>query len=405
MNWRPIINSNKSKEVHEIIMQIVSSVEGAPIKREIGLMNGICGEMLFFSYLNKYTNTNRYSNQIAKRYEIIIEDISTFNRLPGTMCFGTIGIIWTLNHLIKNNFIKADISFGTFFNYFSEYISIYSKEGDFDFLHGSSGTVLGLLDVYKRNSNVSIPLQYFFKELENNSIQTEQTAKWVTTIMVDRNNEDVCNLSFAHGITSTIVILCELLKNSPDNKKIKTLLIKSINFLLESKLNDKNSTSIFPPWVLKSKPQNNGGSRLGWCYGDLGCAITLYKAGKILRNQRYITEAIDILLHSVKRKRREDTQILDASFCHGTAGVAHIYNRFYQKTRLQDFKDASLYWYEQTLQFANKNSDEVFMYFNRVADKCQRDHSLLSGSLGIGLSLMTANSNVSPKWDRCFLLS
>jgi hypothetical protein len=87
-----------------------------------------------------------------------------------------------------------------------------------------------------------------------------------------------------------------------------------------------------------------------------------------------------------------DGSVEETSICHGSAGLAHIFNRVCQATGAEAARQAA----EARLSM--------------VMDACQhRDvppgPDLLTGSAGIGLVLLGAASEVEPCWDRLLLLS
>ena len=98
---------------------------------------------------------------------------------------------------------------------------------------------------------------------------------------------------------------------------------------------------------------------------------------------------------------------MDAGICHGTAGVAHIFQRIFQDTGLPVFKDTANYWYEQTLEQANipEGLAGYLPYFINEPVHLAQARGFLVGISGIGLSLLHAVSDNRPDWDECLLLS
>ncbi|SRR6266536_3468501 len=42
--------------------------------------------------------------------------------------------------------------------------------------------------------------------------------------------------------------------------------------------------------------------------------------------------------------------VKDAGLCHGAAGLGHIFNRLFQATGEEVFREAARYWFERTLE-------------------------------------------------------
>ncbi len=112
---------------------------------------------------------------------------------------------------------------------------------------------------------------------------------------------------------------------------------------------------------------------------------------------------LQLLSNCANLKNKEKAFVIDSGFCHGSVGVAHIFNRVYQLTKITKFKDAASFWYKETLNFAKFNNG--YAGYMAYKDNWQPDLGLIQGVAGIGLSLMSATSTLAPKWDECFLLS
>lgn len=146
-------------------------------------------------------------------------------------------------------------------------------------------------------------------------------------------------------------------------------------------------------------------SRLAWCYGDLGAAIAFWQAGNTLGEQRWKTEALHILQHASKRIDLHANQVVDAGICHGTAGIAHIFNRFYRETKQIFLKDAADYWINETLKMATQKDGLCGYKAWQGEEGWVAQQGLLEGIAGIGLVLISYLSTEDAAWDKAFLLS
>jgi hypothetical protein len=99
--------------------------------------------------------------------------------------------------------------------------------------------------------------------------------------------------------------------------------------------------------------------------------------------------------------------VADASFCHGTAGIAHIYNRMYQSTGGNHYKLAARFWLNETLKMAMHNNGIAgYRYWYPSSEDNYKDEpGLLEGAAGIGLVIMAAISDLEPVWDEALMLS
>src|SRR5262249_30350792 len=122
---------------------------------------------------------------------------------------------------------------------------------------------------------------------------------------------------------------------------------RSVDWLLAQP--PSQGPSRFPNWSVDADHEPHyGPSRVAWCYGDLGVSAALLRASRCVDEPRWEKEAIAIARKEATRFD-DTTGIRDAGLCHGTAGVAHIFNRMFQATGDVLLGDASRFWFERTL--------------------------------------------------------
>lgn len=140
--------------------------------------------------------------------------------------------------------------------------------------------------------------------------------------------------------------------------------------------------------------------RSAWCYGAPGAAIALWQA---LNARGLPTNAAEELALRFLSESPTTADVGDAMFCHGTAGLAHISNRFYQATLDERFKELSIEWFRETL--ARRRSGEGVGGFlaQSVSVRPAINPSFVDGSIGLGLSLAAAIGSMEPSWDALLL--
>jgi lantibiotic modifying enzyme len=122
-------------------------------------------------------------------------------------------------------------------------------------------------------------------------------------------------------------------------------------------------------------------SPLAWCYGDPGVAAALCVAGW----HEYATD----IAECAAARSIADNSIGDASICHGSAGLAHIFNRLHQATGTPSLRVAAEDWLSHLMD----------------AQLADLDSGFLTGAAGVGLVLLAAATPLEPRWDRVLLLS
>jgi len=149
-------------------------------------------------------------------------------------------------------------------------------------------------------------------------------------------------------------------------------------------------------------------ARLAWCYGDPGVAAALIVAGGACGERRWEDEGIRIGLRAAKRLPAE-AGVKDAGLCHGAAGLAHIFHRFYLTTGREEFFRAARLWFAQVFAMRGE-SGEFGGYQSYGPDREGRlgwhdDSGFLTGAGGIVLALAAAIRNTDAVWDRALMLS
>jgi lantibiotic modifying enzyme len=406
MQWKPIIEDHVFKsaitdKLNSISNVIIEQIDKFP---NPGLLDGKAGISIFFSYLDKYTNTDNYSDIIN---DLIIDSFSSINNgfnFP-SYCSGISGILWTIDHLKTEGVIEADDYCDELIPFIEERMLAFAAEANFDYLHGAIGIGLYLLNC---TTETNFPrIQQLIDLLEEKGIKENNTIKWVS-ILNRETQQNVYNLSLSHGMSSTIIFLNAVLKKYPGNKQVSTLSAHTINYLLSQKDDRReNQSSRFPSHVDIDTLTAHTGDRLAWCYGDLGNAIALYNAGIVFHKKELIDEAVQVMIHASKQTDLNKNFVKDAGVCHGTAGIAHIFNRFYQATGDETFRRSAVYWIEKTLEMAVFKDGLAGYKTHRNGEKSNwiNEISLLEGVAGIGLVLLSTISPDEPRWDKCLLLS
>lgn len=400
--WEPLITDYKTKEIISSKIDEITQAINTHAKdvNNISVILGETGFSLYYAYLDKFNGANKNLDRIESHLTNIYEAINSGYR-DTTLSSGLSGVIWTLNHLKKAEIIDDTENYQEIIDWLFISMKHSCQTAYFDYLHGAVGVGKATSEFYPY-----LKTDFFedlLTKLEEFGIKDNDTIAWESYLHLNHEAYLVYNLGLPHGISGIIIFLAQLSEKQPNNTKLSSLLNSAINFLLQCKHDDQNSSTCLYPGYIYNK--NKTGQRLAWCYGDLCVAVALLKSSKTLNRVDLRTEAMNIMRHSAKRRDLHDVKINDAGFCHGAAGVAHIFNRFYQETKNVEYKDAALFWIDQTLKMAT--FDNGFAGFKKFgySDGWQNSLGILEGVAGIGLVFMSTIAPVEPKWDEYFLLS
>jgi lantibiotic modifying enzyme len=403
---------SKEKAIYNILSQIDDALKAFIKKDEdYGLLSGYCGSALFYAYYYRLTGKKTYLNRLNY---IIVKTIKALakKKLPFSHCSGISGIAWCLQHLINNKFIEEDGS-QQIFEEVDEALFGFMKhsldENHYDFLHEGLGITLYFLDKLP-HAKAKTYLEESVILLEKASIANNAGISWRDNFTQKRgvnNQSPVYNLGLAHGVPAILSILSMMYEKSISIVKTLPLIEGGVKWLLSNKNEpDDNCVSLFPTITTNNnKAIGPKQSRLGWCYGDLSIAVALWNIGMRLQKNDYQQEACSIFEHALKYRNIENGSIGDASLCHGTMGVSHIYRRAYLATGNDLFLKGAEQWLQHTLKMATwKDGLAGFKYLTH--EGYENNYDLLEGITGIGLALIAAlDEDVKPAWDRCLLLS
>ncbi len=313
-----------------------------------------------------------------------------------------------LEHLSQNDFLEINTNevIGELDDFLYQYMIKEIKKGNYDYLHNAGGIALYFLS-RKPNPHSEKYLTEYVNILAEHSEKESQTLKWKSEVFgKDKDRIRVYNLSLSHGMASIVAILSKIYKRAINKEKTAQLLNGAINYLLSKQFDITQSLSYFPNSILPNGDMGNS-SRLAWCYGDLGISVALWNASQALNDKKLETKSLEILFHSSRRRNLLENYVRDAGLCHGTAGIAHIFNRMYINTGVQEFKETSNYWFNETLKMA-KFDDGLSgfkVWRTKELGGWINDYGFLEGIAGIGLSLISAVSDIEPAWDEALLLS
>ena len=386
---------SKLKEIASILCDSTDQFDSP------GVLAGLSGLALFMFYYSRFTGNGKYAEVGEQALEKAVDMINngyTFH----TYCSGISGLAWTCEHLERYKFIDREgISFISELE--PHLLSRMEKEfgnKHYDFLHGGLGVGYYFLSKKTPNKKRNKAL---YSWLQDSAIECEDgSLKWESKIL---DAEKIgFNISLSHGMSSIVVVLTKLMKQHPHIVEIKVTLLKTIQYILLQQF-PSPTVSYFPSYSLESD-ENLRHSRLGWCYGDLGIAQAILQVAKALGNKSYEDVSMKILLHNCSRKDLKENHVTDAGICHGASGISHIFNRLYANTKMDVFKETSIYWMEKTVGMA-QFSDGLAGYksWRGVKSSWENRYSLLEGIIGIGLSMLSQLNPGLMNWDECLLLS
>jgi lantibiotic modifying enzyme len=354
--------------------------------------------------LSEYYKDTELRNYTQKAIDLGMKSINNGNKIH-TFCSGIAGLFWAISFMSKNGlYEKEDI---TFLHNLDHYL--YKRmindltHGYFDFLHGATGVCLYFMhDLTKQRIEY---IAEYIDIIEEISHHSNDQYRWESTIDFNSGKKGF-SLGLSHGISSIISVLCKAIILGVNISKAKRMLNGSIAFLLDN-IQDPYKNGSFFPIAICDKNSFYKKSRMAWCNGDLGIGISLFRAAKVLGDNSLNMLSEEILEFSTQRKDEKMELVFDAGICHGSVGIANIYNRMYFNTRKEIYRNSRDFWIDQTIKNAKfENGLAGYKaYYGSGIDGLKNNYFFLEGIAGIAMSLVFSIIEVEPKWDECLLIS
>lgn len=404
MSWNILVEDkdtyNVVKNKIDDIYQLIANYYD---KKQVGLLGGYGGCLLFLYYYYKFTQKEEHLLVLMEKCNMVFEDFVSTSH--STYCSGYSGICWLIRFLANQDVIDAydtDDYLEEVDRFIHHSILLCIKNRDFDYLHGGLG--MAYYFSTQKNKNGVIAMQDFLSALDNNKITNlDASVKWLSNVYINKHEQVLaCNLGLAHGMASIMALLIKQIESNTNVILSRKLLDRTVHFYI-NKTNPSTCRSVFPPWI---HMDTNGysESRLAWCYGDLGISYVLYRAAISLNDSELTKFALNILIKCSERKDYRVDNIVDACICHGTSGICHIFNRMYQKTDLTIFKKTAMFWLGETLKMGEVSNQLAGFHFVHDGEYSS-NFSILTGLSGVGLSLLATIDSTEPCWDECLTLS
>jgi lantibiotic biosynthesis protein len=367
------------------------------------LMGGTSGLLLLLSHCYKhfYCNDEELINEILN--ETWTNPVLATNM---TFCTGISGFYWILVNLHERGLIDDTSMAVIDFKKMEQNSFDLIDDGNYDFLHGCIGISYSLLYMPRRYyDNIESYTQKILEELTKR-MDNESGMIHDFDFVNNKSKPNKINLGLAHGIPSVLKYSLECYKKNVCPVLSKGIAEKVIDYIITHANSDKNE-SYYGYAIEDEHIEDSIGSRLAWCYGDLTIAYILYQASVVLSRSEIGEYAMEIFSHCLLRKEPENTGVFDAGFCHGSAGIAHIYNKMWHQTGDDRFKKATEYWLAETLNYSQ--FEDGIIGYKKFDPELKggpyvSDPSLLEGTIGIALVLFSYLTN-DFDWDYCMLLN
>jgi hypothetical protein len=398
--WRPILSGTAAQQALQAVDAIaesITSITAVPGKRDPSLGRGQAGLALLYAWLAR-TRRMPQADVLARQcLDQAIEAVST-QPMNASLYGGFTGVAWAaeLTGRLLGLLSRAD-----------------RWSAPYDLIVGLTGLGVYALQRYPRPVAIEC-LRRVVERLHDCARHDEHGLYWWTppAEILDQESRKQypsgrADLGVAHGVAGSVALLGGICGAGVEQATARPLLEGAVSWLLAQSLPTEAGPT-FPVWVAPAiQPWP---ARCAWCYGDPGIAAALLLAARGVGDAGWEQTAVALACRAAERPA-SDTGVVDANFCHGAAGLAHLYNRMYQATGEPALGRAALYWLERTLGFYRRARDAGGTWVQGNWDPGQRERwtwngiELVEGAAGVALVLLAGATSVEPTWDRMFLVS
>jgi hypothetical protein len=403
--------AEQAQQAVDDIAESIASIKSPPGERDASLAGGNAGLALLFAWLAR-TGRSQQAEALAWHYlDDAIDAVST-EELGPSLFGGFAGVGWAaelVDHLLdpdaddRNEAIDDAV------------VQLLSKANLWPAPHDLVVAVTGL-GVYAlqrcSRPTASEALRLVLERLHERARRDEHGVYWWTPpegLLHPESRRQFpsgrADLGVAHGMAGAIALLGTICAVGVERDAARRLLDGAVSWVLAHPV-ETEAGPTFPVWLAPGVQPVR--ARCGWCYGDPGIAAALLVAARGVRADDWEKTAVALACRSADR-RPEETGVVDACFCHGTAGLAHIYNRLHQATGEPKLRRAAVYWLERTLDFYRSARAQGGSWVQGSADPAETQPwtgiGMMEGAAGVALVLLAATTSVEPLWDRMFLVS
>lgn len=406
-SWRPILSGHARDRALNAVaaLKARSAATGRADREDASLSGGTSGLAVFHAQLAHATGDDEARARADACLDDAIEVLSTAP-LGASLYAGFTGVAWAaqlvgdLLHREDDDRNEAidDALCGLLDR-------IDPNEASYDLIHGLTGLGVYALERAPRPTAercVSQLVHY----LATRAREDDHGTYWWTgpSLLLGRNRTQYpaggVDLGVAHGIAGVLPFLAGARAAGIRTATADALLDGAVRWLAAHAL-DTGAGPTIPYFIADGSAPRP--ARSAWCYGDPGAAAALLVAAREARRPDWTEFATRLAIAAAQRPAGA-SGVVDAGFCHGSAGLAHLFNRLHQMTGEPTLEAAALFWLERTLEWCERVEDEAAPGAGPDAAPWNGE-GVLEGAAGVALVLLAAGTAVEPVWDRMFAVS
>lgn len=398
-----------ARDIGHALARAFEADTAPPSAGDASLSRGWTGTAVTMHYLHDVFPGEGFDGVSQAALERAIEAVAEQRMSPALMQ-GFPGVAWAIEHLGHNPGGTEDVNVAID----EALVSILDGprwQGLYDLVGGLAG--IGVYGLARLRAESGLALaELVVARLREWAEPAGRGVTWYTRPELippsarERVPEGYYNLGMAHGVPGVVAFLAHAHRAGILQHETAPLLDDAVTWLLAQAL-PPGGCATWPYFVgpgIDPRP-----ARLAWCYGDPGVIAALLAAADALGRRDWEEAALEALARAVARPPGA-SDVQGASLCHGAMGLAHVWNRMWQRTRSDELRESVAYWTDVALDL-RRHPDGLAGYSVWIPEA---DHEEggdvqgpghLAGVAGIALALVAAATDREPAWDSYLLLS
>ncbi len=405
--WQQLLDGELADRADEAVTAIAEALAAIGDVPPASLDRGGPGIALFFAYLDRVRPDQGHDERAHRLLDDAFDRVAA-GPIGPSLFAGFSGVAWTTEHILGGGG-ESDPN-AAVDEALIELLEQSPWPEDHDLITGLAGLAVHAFERLPRRSARRC-LELVLDRLAELAERSDGRATWKTgpQHLIEPTRSEYpagyYNLGVAHGVPAQVAVLARIAAAGIGGARSRELYREATAWVLDQRLDSPAGRSLFAPFVgpgISPVP-----ARFAWCYGDPGVAATLLAAARVAGDEELHRAALGL----ARRAAAEPTSrrdVIDASLCHGAAGLAHLFNRMHQSTGDEACADAARRWFARALDMRTPEGPAGYRHRARPRDpdsELRDDPGLITGVAGIGLALLGAITTVEPAWDRLLLAS
>jgi hypothetical protein len=402
----PLLSGVLEERTFHLVGALTQTLRPVPAagRGDASLSCGSAGLAVCHAQFARTRRDRRAAGTARTRLEEAIDVLAT-EPLTSSLYSGFTGIAWAAETVDRLLGAEGDDRNGDIDEALTSLLRRYPEQAPYDLVHGLTGLGVYALARWPRPAATQCILGVI-EQLARRARHDRDGVYWWTPPMWkgpqrERYQPGGVDLGVAHGMAGIIPFLARVHRLGLAQQTVRPLLDGAVSWLLAHMV-DTVSGPTAPYFV--AEDVEPGPSRSAWCYGDPGVAAALLLAARDVGEPAWAAVATALAIGAANRPP-DQSGVVDAGLCHGSAGLAHLFNRMYQMTSESVLADAARFWVERTLELCSAAAPGRDTALSDVAEPAWKGPGLLEGAAGVALALEAASTTTEPAWDQILLVS